>query len=132
MGLPCPKKIVGSISGALILMSLTRTFGCKKLLGAYLLCKADLLHEVQVVPEEGFGDHFSVLPLADRHHVDLERLSGRRYGLPIWSRHRFRERSRHNPGHTSPLVGAELDGMRNNLCVGSENELRLKFIDMVL
>ena len=32
-----------------------RSLVCKKVLDAYLLCKSDLFHEVQVVPEKGFG-----------------------------------------------------------------------------
>src|SRR6266568_6613138 len=96
------------------------------------LRQTNLLHEILVIPHEGFLDHLSILPMTDSNHRDFERFSSWLYGLTISHWHRLSESAGHDASHACPFNRSELNRMGNDFSVWCKNELRFEFVNMGL
>src|SRR6266849_5569066 len=94
--------------------------------------KADLVHEVLVIPEQPFVIHRFSFPVPDRGHAERESLSRRRNRLAVSSGHWPGECAGHHTGSCCPRPGTEADRMDLDLDVGGEDEESFQILDVLV
>ena len=92
--------------------------------------EAELLHKVEVVPEQELLIHHAALPMPHRAHCELELLPGGLDGLAIGRGHAPGEPPLYDPDDACPVALRNLDRMSLDPCVWRKDEHRLQLLDV--